>query len=109
MTDNYHSWDFTYGCIFFFTGTLGEFCSIFTVAIFALRNSLLFAGVGRSHFLSPGAPNPGQFLLKVLIQKLFRSSGDEVESVSEFLGLNCRTAANLNLGFLAPIFLCEHD
>ena len=79
MTDNYHSLQLTYGCIFFETGTIGEFCSIFTVAIFALRNSLLFAGVGRSHFSSPLAPNPGQFLLKVLIQKLFRSSGDEYD------------------------------
>src|SRR6476469_6553818 len=108
MTDNYHSLQLTYGCIFFI-GTLCEFCSNFTGAIFALRNSLLFAGVGRSHFSSPDAPNPGQFLLKVLIQKLFRSSGDEVESVSEFLGLNCRTAAYLGLGFSAPIFLGEFD
>src|SRR6476620_8611863 len=90
---------------FFFIGTIREFCSIFTRAIFALRNSLLFAGVGRSYFSSPDAPNPGQFLLKVLIQKLFRSSGDEAKSVSEFLRLNRHTVANLGRGFLAPIFL----
>jgi hypothetical protein len=64
MTDNYHSLQLTYGCIFFETGTIGEFCSIFTVAIFALRNSLLFAGVGRSHFSSPDGTQSGAISAK---------------------------------------------